>query len=217
MTNINKNVMALLISRNAVETKFAKMVFIWDDKFGGGETGRKWNEMMENGWCLIPGTTILEKVKPDYNETQMERKSCCYDCAVQGFGYETGIKLVDAADWDGESGSVTIAARRLRRNRYVIEARLEAALIMSAWESEFYCDDSVAKRTNNAIETLADRMYLIQQEGEQEQQEIFETQMMRLGEHDEMVEEWRDDFETWPTFAEQLRSAPRFNRHQRGW
>jgi hypothetical protein len=226
----------LLILRNAIEEKLWGMLFLVGVE-GSGETGRKWNELLDEGYILESvhedwdlseyGTNILVKVKTDYNETQMQRKLpplCWYqDCYCDncydfhhGNAIETGMRLVDAADLDGETGSVTLAYRRLNRVRAAnsIAARREANPL--AWAAR-KCDEAVSKRTDRAIGNLDTYGALIRQEGNEEQQEIFETQMMRLGENDELVEDWRDDFETWPTFNEQIRSYSRLYRHQLVW
>lgn len=166
------------------------------------------------------------KVVPDYNETQMWSRpvpSCpvcrstlfCWHCDPFGIGMDdTQMTLIEVCDLDGERGSVSIAVRRLKRIRCT----------SAIWELNNVrrrlgrkCNEAVSRKTLGAGRYLRDNRRYIVAEGEREQQEIHETQMMRLGENDEQVEEWRDDFETWPTFAEQIRSTPRFNRHQREW
>ena len=205
----------LMVLRHAIETDLQRKLHLWEPQHGGGETGRKWNDLMEEGWTLDldrNGLNCLTKTVPDYNETQMAREvSSC------GWHYMTGETLLERADREGETHSVSIASRRLRRQRARIAAQLQRAALKPSLPTTWTCEDSVSVSTGLAIDTLSRYGSVIRAEGEIEQQEIFETQMMRMGEHDTDIMEWRDDFETWPTFPEQLRSKPRFNRHQRSW
>ena len=166
------------------------------------------NEDEDTPWNAI-GTNMLVKFRIDYNETQMWSNPCyCEDCFYAG-PFDTQMTLVEVCDLNGDRGSVTIAARRLKRVR--------CANSIAARQTERKCNEAVSARTERAIDTFHRHGAEIRADGEREQQEIFETQMMRLGENDELVEDWRDDFETWLTFAEQIRSFPRYNRHQRSW
>jgi len=166
-------------------------------------------------------TGEFTRVMVDYNPDDKRKESglfcpSCVYCDPNGYyANDTLMTYLEACDAGGETGSVTLASRRLRRAR-----KVNAFNVMQANRdllAERKCDEAVSKRTARAASYLKRDRLLIQAEGRDEQQEIFETQMMRMGEHDTQVEDWRDDFETWPTFNEQIRSMPRFNRHQRTW
>lgn len=163
-------------------------------------------------------TGEFSRVMVDYNPDDKRKESgdFCYSCVYcDPNGYnanDTQMLYLDRCDSDGETGSVTLASRRLRRAR-----KVNTYLAKVSADLERKCNEAVSTRTERAIDTLVTYGKEIRAEGVREQQEIFETQMMRLGENDDQVEDWRDDFETWPTFAEQIRSMPRFNRHQRSW
>jgi hypothetical protein len=236
--NIRKNVFALMVLCNAIETKFTKLLHNWSPRFGGGETGRKWNELMEDGWELdltFDGCNYLTKIVPDYNETQMQYETCKYG---QACCYRlTGIKLVEAADWEGERGSVTIAARRLRRIRHFTEARFGFELLRNGIGREMgrNCGAKDAKRVDKAINTLSEihttykkdgtqvnrtGRQLIINEGEREQQEIHEAQMIRLGDDVDQIAEWREERFECVSFNEAIRDysyRSRFSRHMKQW
>jgi len=129
------------------------------------------------------------KVVKDYNETQMN-----YELSSCGWRYPTSETLVERADREGETGSVTIASRRLKRSRLRQENRfLLVQFIFPRQDVERKCSHSVSAATERAIVALSDRHYTIQHEGEQEQQDIFEAQMIRLGDLDMEIEEWEHD------------------------
>lgn len=148
-----------------------------------------------NGWNANEAGQFT-KIISDYNETQMNLDHvCCFDCtwASEQNG-ETQMTLVEAADLDGETGSVSIAIRRLKRIRCYDT--------IWSWKNNLRsmgrkCDEAVAARTERAIDTLHRYGKVIRAEGEQEQQEIFETQMLRLGEHDTQIEELESERFTW--------------------
>lgn len=167
------------------------------------------------------------KVVPDYNETQMWSRpvwiKCpvcrstlhCWHCDPEAITKDdTQMTLIEVCDLDGERGSVSIAVRRLKRIRCYDAIWSWSNNLRSLGRK---CDDSVSKATEQAIDNLSRYGALIRAEGVKEQQEIFETQMIRMGEHDDTIEDWRVDFEQWGSFAEQTRSMSRFGGHQRGW
>lgn len=167
-------------------------------------------------------TGEFSQVTGDYNPDDTRKVSTDYWCA--GCVYcdpngetanDTQMGYLDACDFEGETGSVTLASRRLKRARQInaVAAKGNNGKTIVGRK----CDEAVSARTESAIANLVTYGKEIRAEGIMEQQEIFETQMMRMGEHDVDVMEWRNDFETWPTFGEQIRSYSRFNRHQRGW
>jgi hypothetical protein len=201
MNSIQKNVMALMILCNAIETKLYLLLHNMSPRFGGGHTGRKWNEMMEAGWDLdltLDGTNKLTKTIP---WTQMERivvlPYCCGFC--------------EEDNGDLKTDYVSSASRRLARIRAAMVFNLQCRRgTVTAWEREdgYYCDAIATKRTLRSIAYLAKKhtihhgngyksvkrnWTLIQEEGVVEQQEIFEAQMKRLGDCAEDVRDYRSE------------------------
>ncbi len=132
------------------------------------------------------------QIRPDYNETQTTPCDCGSACGYEGL-------LVNEADMNRERGSVTIARRRLKVSRMFIENRFLYQLVNTPRQDvERKCTESVSAATERAIVALADRYYLMQ-DGEREQQDIFEAQMIRLGDLADEIEEWEQEQLTYCT------------------
>ena len=199
--NIRKNVLALMILCNAIETKFHLLVFGWQTENGGGETGRKWNDLMEEGYKVDQAQDGTNKLTKTIDKTQMGRKyswSCCNWCAEteQDFIVEDYVS----------SASRKIADIRMQMD-WAFRQGVESTTYYER-EMGYHCNAKDTKRTNRAIAYLSKEhtIYhgngyksvkrnwtLIQEEGAVEQQEIFEAQMLRLGEHDLDIRDFRSE------------------------
>ena len=138
------------------------------------------------------------------------------------------MTFLDKCDVEGESGSVTLASRRLKRTRKVNEFN---AIQSARPNMERKCTEAVSHRTERAIAYLHRYGKEIRAEGVEEQQEIFETQMARLGDLDTEIGQWdnrfsyveRTGYSQWDTVTVSLASQcslfgykcrPRYQRHE---